>query len=179
MKTLITILFCCGYAICQAQSLKEKLLIDSLISSNPSILEIYVEKIDGSIVRVINLQWPDSISKTYNLLRGENKLIFAGVYPFSESGDWSAGFGYYFNDFGLFATEKSTGFFNSLCTDRALHETIINYYHQGKTIDSKYSLKDAEGNEFKKSGCQFPYKFEYPIYKTPEEFLKNKNLESR
>ena len=59
---------------------------------------------------------------------------------------------------------RSSGFFNSECTDGAAHELLIKFLNEDfSVLDSSYSLKDDNKKSLKKEECTFNYDFPYTI----------------
>jgi len=176
-----------SYQLTQKQeyidSLKsEKIVIDTLFNQNKDKLLIFVKFGDNNeIMQIQNENYPNNITSTFNILKdSEGKIITISEFPFSESGDWNIIFTHYFDKDGkTFAFEKQANFFNSICTDGVAYENQTKYYSTDfQLIDDKYSLIDQNGKELTILNCQFPYNFDYKIFKDISEFLQTNKIEN-
>ncbi len=146
------------------------------IRSDASRIELYAKMVKSdSLIKVPNNDsWPEDTEISYNLLRGSNGgIVYFAEYPMSESGDWSIGYRYYFNDKGntiIFIRESN--FFNSECTDGVAKELSCYSFDSSFNLIAKdYELKSSDGKNLVNSRCYFPYHYEYIIESNSNELI--------
>jgi hypothetical protein len=164
---------------------KNKEAIDKRLLKDKKHLFVFV-KVKGKkelvgIKNEKNTKWPaeELTEVSYNVFKDSiGKVVMIAKMPFSESGDWDVSYVYYFDSFGkIFAFERISGFFNSICTDDAAHETLARYFDKNlKQINQTYKLTDSKKKPLNKLKCTFPYNFAYEIYPSVEECLKAYNI---
>ena len=158
----------------------QQAIIDSAISKKEFELKILVKEVGkAELTTVLNEVWPDNVEITFNVwkdAKGDIKQI--GEYPFSESGDWFIGYVHYFDNLGkTFAFERSTNFFNSICTDDIAFEKIIEYYNRDfNRVDRFYSLTNSEGQKLNEEACTFTYDYPYDVSKDLVHYSMYKNI---
>lgn len=141
--------------------------IDKTLTDGTKVgLYAKISKTD-SIVKVVNNDsWPDDTEVSYNIIKDNNgSIIYIAEYPVSESGDWSIGYRYYFNDKGnTIVFLRESNFFNSGCTDSVAKELSGYYFDTSfRIIAKEYELKSTDGTNLLNKLCEFPYYYKYTI----------------
>lgn len=153
--------------------------LDSLILENKLIEKSYCKLVDGEEILEISL---DSIvdnleiEKLYNTWENSSgKIVVVGEYPYSQSGDWTAGYVHYFDEKGLtFAIESSS---NHFIEEGVATESTIDYYNSNfNKVDSKYSLSDEHQSKLDEDKFGHWYKHENDAYKNVRTLLKTKKI---
>ncbi|MFT5725045.1 MAG: hypothetical protein ACI9JN_002168 [Bacteroidia bacterium] len=151
-----------------------KAYVDSSRMTKALVAKIYAKIPDvKQPIEVVDLKWPEAIDEVYNIwFNHSDEIVCVGTYPFSPTGDWDMGFTHYFDQKGdVYAFERNTSFYNSLCTDGLAIEQIVTYYDQHTLIDSVYHFTDVKGNRLNQDSCEFPYNYPYKIAKNSTEVL--------
>lgn len=156
-----------------------KIHIDKLSSDTDRVI-VLVKVLGSHLLKIVKQgKFPEEVETTYNLLKdAEGNIVFILESPTSESGDWDIVYTNYFDKKGrLFCFERAAGFFNSECTDEAVHETLTKYYNSKfQVIDSAYTLLDSHKRPLKKSACVFNYDYPYKVIASLTEYLKINNI---
>ena len=160
----------------------QKAMIDSSRMKKNLLTKVYARVHDQPTpVEVRDLKWPKDIDEVYNIwYTPDTQIVCFGAYPFSQTGDWDMGLTHYFDSTGnTFAFERTTSFYNSLCTDDLAIEQIVTYYHNEAMVDSVYVFTDVKGNSLESDSCEFPYDFPYRIYTNANDVLRNVGITAR
>jgi len=165
-----------------AQLKSKKAGLDTLMAHKKLRLEVFVkEPKKENLTLVKNEQWPEEIETTYNIWKNsQGQVIVIGEYPFSESGDWDIEYLHYYDDKGkIFSFERSTNFFNSICTEGVAYENIVEFYNPDFIkINRSYSLVDEARKNLKKEDCVMNYDFQFSINNNLRDYLKKINYRS-
>ena len=157
----------------------QKIIIDTLQSQNKLKLEVLVKEPNiEKLTVVFNENWPDTIEKTYNIWRnGKGNIVLIGEFPTSESGDWDIEYLHYFDKKEeIFAFQRNTNFFNSMCTEGVAYEKIIEYYNSNfNRIERNYSLTGKNKKKLKKGDCTMYYDYPFEITNNLKSYLKKIN----
>lgn len=158
----------------------QKSTIDTLFKRSIEKLIVLAKlaDIDEPII-ITNGDFPNNVETSYNILKDSlGHIVTISEFPFSESGDWNITFTHYFDKDGkIFAFERQTNFFNSICTDGAAYETRTEFFNRDfQLIDKTYKLVDQENRTLEKDSCQFPYDYEYKISADIGKYLKKNKI---
>ena len=160
----------------------QKTTIDTLFKHSTDKLIVLAKLTDiDDPITIKNGDFPDNVETSYNILKDSlGNIVTVSEFPFSESGDWSITFTHYFDKDGkIFAFERQTNFFNSICTDGVAYETRTEFYDSNfKLIDKTYKLVDKENRTLQKDSCQFPYDYEYKISADIDKYLKTNKIKN-
>lgn len=153
----------------------QKAVIDTLKSDVKLDLEIFVKEPDKEgLTKVIDDQWPEEISVTYNLwANAKGQIEMIDEYPFSESGDWGIAYLHYFDKNGeTFSFERNTNFYNSECTDGLTNENILEFYDSDfNRLSRTYELTGPGGQNLNNQDCALPYDYPYEVASSLENYL--------
>jgi hypothetical protein len=157
----------------------QKIIIDTLQSQNKLKLEVLVKEPNKEkLTIVLNENWPETIEKTYNIWKNENgNIVLIGEFPTSESGDWDIEYLHYFDKKEkIFAFQRNTNFFNSMCTQGVAYEKIVEYYNSNfNRIKRNYSLFGKNKKGLKKEDCTMNYDYPFEVYYNLKSYLKKIN----
>ena len=190
MKTslLIASAFVLFFSACQNSTIQKNVQLDQLQTqkqeidkqiSDKSLLVYAKVKGKDALVQVENKRYPADIETTYNILKNSNgKVVYLAELPYGKTTDWFIAYKNYFDANGnLFVFQRINNFMNSKCTRGAALENLTRYYNRKFTvIDSAYSLTDSNQKPLDEEACDFPYNFDYQIYKNLEEYRKAKGI---
>lgn len=70
---------------------------DSIRTAKKNSQIIFVSTAEEGLIRIIDGNWPENIVSTYNILTKDNQTLMIGIYPNSESDEWSREHTYYFD----------------------------------------------------------------------------------
>ena len=177
--TIILSLFIAHFANSQdleeLKTLKES--YDSIRTANKADQLIFVRTGNNKLIQVTDNDWPENIATTYNVLTSNGLTLLVGIYPYSESGDWSREHTYYFDATGrTFAYKHSLNSFNSLCADILKQSTLFFYDQQANELTKKYSILDKARTNMENKDCVFNYPYEHQPYKNLEELKREQEL---
>jgi len=177
--TIILSLFIAHFANSQGleelRTLKES--YDSIRTANKADQLIFVRIGNNELIQVTDNNWPENITTTYNVLTSNGQTLLVGIYPYSESGDWSREHTYYFDLTGrTFAYNHRLNSFNSLCADILRQNTLFFYNQQANELTKKYSITDKAGTNMANKDCVFNYPYEHQLYKNLEELKSRQEL---
>ncbi|MEO9869444.1 hypothetical protein [Ekhidna sp.] len=144
----------------QSEADQTILLADSLLKKKEN-LRVFV-KISNKepLEEVLDFnEWPSNIEIVYNLITNKDCPILFVETPISESGDSRIENRYYFDQEGVtIATKTRRSFFNSVCVDGVLRETVTTYFDNSfNEIKSNRFLRDKSGNTINTSDCVMNY----------------------
>ena len=183
MKTQILLILLCllishlsiSQELSQLQESKE--VYDSIRSSNKNTQLIFVRTANNKLLKVTQGNWPEAIETTYNILVSQDRTLIIGVYPFSESGDWSREHTYYFDSTGqTFAYNHRLNSFNSICTEITKQNTLIYYNQLANELSRRYTITDKDGINVDDKDCIFNYPYEHQPYLNLEELKRKEKL---
>ena len=157
------------------RTLKES--YDSIRTANKADQLIFVRTGNNELIQVTDDNWPENITTTYNVLTSNGETLLVGIYPYSESGDWSREHTYYFDLTGrTFAYNHRLNSFNSLCADILKQNTLFFYDQQANELIKKYLISDKVGTNMENKGCVFNYPYQHQPYKNLEELKSGQEL---
>lgn len=100
-----------------------------------------------------------------------------GIYPYSESGDWSRKHTYYFDSSErTFAYEHRLDSFNSICTEILTRNTLFFYDRNSSELTKIYSQTDKKGDEMTNKNCVFNYPYTHQPYSSLKELTEKEGL---
>lgn len=155
--------------------------VDNVYQKDTFKLELYLQLDKEELIkRVPNYDdTPESFYASYNLIRNKTgQIIYIAEYPASESGDWNLIYENYFDENGnLIAFIRKCSFFNGECAE-IVHEKSEYYYNlKHDLIKKTYEITDGDKKPLNYKDCVFNYRYDYKIYKTLTEYLKNYKFE--
>lgn len=148
-------------------------ITDSLLAkgSKSKFIQIFIEAdSDGTLVKVSEpANWTDSIYVgVINQVTLPDNLGFTYIYsPYSESGDFSNTYTYYFDQNGrIKCYKRESQFFNSICSEDMIKEKNWRYFGEdGSLVKRTDSILNADGFIIRDStSCILNYRFPVPMY---------------
>lgn len=160
----------------------QKTVIDTLFNQSKDKLIVLAKLVDkNEPIQIKNGNFPDNVETTFNILKDSlGRVITVSEFPFSESGDWNIILTHYFDKDGkIFAFERQTNFFNSICTDGVAFETQTEFYNSDfQLIDKIYKIVDEKNKTLQKDSCQFPYDYEYIVSADIDKYLQTNRIKN-
>ncbi len=145
MKTIFILFALIVSFSLKAQSIEElrtqKSVYDSTRIAHKKAQLVVVRTSGKELIKIKNRNWPENIETTYNILIQNSQILMIGIYPYSESSDWSIAYQYYFSESGnTFCYELKAATFNSTCTEilRRTHSTYFDSTSQKIRFEYKY-----------------------------------------
>ena len=151
--------------------------IDRVFNNDTTKIELYLQLNEkATIKRVPNYNnTPESYFASFNIIRNKSgQIIYIAEYPADDSGDWNLIYESYFDKKGnLITFVRKCSFFNGECAD-IVHEKSEYFYNLNHALMKKtYEITDENKKPLNFKKCVFNYRYDYKIYTTLTEYLKN------
>jgi hypothetical protein len=161
----------------EQQEIKRQQIKGQVETNNDKVLVLAKVTGQTDLQRVQDERWPEDVETAFNILKNpKGKIIYIAEFPTSESGDWRLELLHYFDDNGqLIAFEKRLAYFNSLCTEGAVIENVVELYDTNfRVIEVREQLTDNKGNLLQ--GCEKVYDWTFEKRGTVLELMKLKEI---
>jgi hypothetical protein len=155
--------------------------IDFIYKSDSAKIELFLQINENGIIKKLpNFnKLPKSFFSSFNLIKNKaGDTIYIAEYPNSESGDWFLVYENYYNEKGdLIAFIRNCNFFNGECAEIVYEKSKYYYNSDHILIKKTYEITDANQKPLDFKKCAFYYRYNYKIYKTFKDYLKNHKFE--